>query len=104
MGLSVRRKLLRKKLHKLLKQQNSQCFYCGCPLIKRGTVVHKRHMFDNKTGRLVTMEGGVFYAATIDHLVPKCMGGTDNDNNLVAACMPCNNKKGAKPLSSMKTM
>lgn len=31
---------------------------------------------------------------TIDHIIPKSKGGDDSWENLVAACLPCNNKKG----------
>ena len=31
---------------------------------------------------------------TIDHVVPKARGGGDTWENLVAACVKCNNKKG----------
>jgi 5-methylcytosine-specific restriction endonuclease McrA len=31
---------------------------------------------------------------TIDHVVPKSRGGRDAWDNLVTACVPCNNKKG----------
>ncbi len=31
---------------------------------------------------------------TIDHVIPKSKGGDDSWENLVAACLPCNNKKG----------
>lgn len=31
---------------------------------------------------------------TLDHVVPKSRGGPDTWDNLVAACVPCNNKKG----------
>lgn len=31
---------------------------------------------------------------TIDHIIPKSRGGDDTWENLVAACLPCNNKKG----------
>jgi len=31
---------------------------------------------------------------TIDHITPKSMGGEDTWNNLITACLPCNNKKG----------
>ncbi|RMF61670.1 MAG: HNH endonuclease [Bacteroidetes bacterium] len=31
---------------------------------------------------------------TIDHIVPKSRGGPDTWENLVAACVPCNNRKG----------
>lgn len=31
---------------------------------------------------------------TIDHVMPKSRGGRDRWDNLVAACTPCNNRKG----------
>ena len=31
---------------------------------------------------------------TIDHVLPKSRGGPDSWENLVAACTPCNNRKG----------
>lgn len=31
---------------------------------------------------------------TIDHVIPKSRGGTDSWDNLVTACISCNNKKG----------
>ena len=31
---------------------------------------------------------------TIDHIIPKSRGGRDTWENLVAACVPCNNRKG----------
>jgi 5-methylcytosine-specific restriction endonuclease McrA len=31
---------------------------------------------------------------TLDHVLPKSRGGLDTWDNLVAACVPCNNKKG----------
>lgn len=33
---------------------------------------------------------------TIDHVHPKSRGGRDTWENLVAACVPCNNRKGNK--------
>lgn len=33
-------------------------------------------------------------ASTIDHVVPRSRGGADTWENLVAACLRCNNKKG----------
>jgi len=33
---------------------------------------------------------------TIDHIIPKGKGGLDTWENLVAACKPCNQKKGDK--------
>jgi len=36
---------------------------------------------------------------TLDHIIPKALGGTGGWLNLVTACMPCNQKKGCKTLS-----
>jgi 5-methylcytosine-specific restriction endonuclease McrA len=33
---------------------------------------------------------------TIDHILPKSRGGTDEWENLVTSCIECNNKKGNK--------
>ena len=40
-------------------------------------------------------------ANTVDHVQPKSKGGTDTWENLVAACLRCNNSKGDKTLSEM---
>lgn len=36
------------------------------------------------------------YANTVDHIIPLDLGGTDDFNNLVAACARCNYSKGNK--------
>jgi 5-methylcytosine-specific restriction endonuclease McrA len=50
----------------IIKRDGSQCMYCGA------------------------FEGPM----TVDHVVPKKFGGRDSWENLVSACMPCNNRKG----------
>lgn len=35
---------------------------------------------------------------TFDHVVPRSKGGTDDPENLVPACRPCNASKSDKPL------
>ena len=39
---------------------------------------------------------------TIDHIVPKAKGGKSTFENTVAACKPCNNKKGSKSCSESR--
>jgi len=39
-------------------------------------------------------------AESVDHVVPKCKGGTDDWNNVVAACNQCNRRKGDKLLDN----
>jgi len=50
----------------ILRRDNHKCGYCG-----RGDLTF-----------------------TIDHVIPKAKGGKDTWENLVTACLPCNNKKG----------
>jgi len=35
-------------------------------------------------------------ATTVDHVIPKVLGGTDDVYNLVAACLRCNSSRGGK--------
>ena len=49
---------------KQLRQDSSECFYCTAPLSKE--------------------------TATVDHVVPKSLGGGNNVNNLVVSCKSCN--------------
>lgn len=37
-------------------------------------------------------------ATEADHVIPKAKGGTDQLDNLVASCRPCNTRKGSKSL------
>lgn len=37
--------------------------------------------------------GGTTAPLTVDHVVPRARGGTDTWENLVTACLPCNNRK-----------
>ena len=38
---------------------------------------------------------------TVDHIVPRSRGGRSSWTNLVAACKPCNRKKGSRTLESV---
>ena len=43
--------------------------------------------------------------ATLDHVVPCELGGTNHESNLVTACLSCNSSKSALPLSKfMQTL
>jgi 5-methylcytosine-specific restriction protein A len=60
----------------VLEFSNYRCFYCGA-------------------------EFNTDNPLTLDHIVPLCSGGTNQLNNLVAACKVCNREKGAKPIGAM---
>lgn len=57
-----------------LLERDRCCLYCGIPLDK--------------------------YGASIDHLIPRAKGGTNDLDNLVLSCKDCNNdKKDMLPLN-----
>jgi 5-methylcytosine-specific restriction endonuclease McrA len=60
----VKRIMLTRK--NIIKRDGGRCQYCG---------KHKSQM-------------------TVDHVIPKIYGGTDTWENLVCACLECNNRKG----------
>lgn len=41
-------------------------------------------------------EGCNSRATTVDHIVPLCQGGATSWQNLVACCLPCNQRKGGR--------
>lgn len=57
--------------------------------------------------RIIEVYGGKCHycgqpACEIDHIHPKSLGGSDDLDNLVPSCTPCNRKKGARPLPFFK--
>jgi len=57
----------------LIAECDSKCFYCGKIVIE---ACPDRN-----------------FLATVDHVIPKSKGGSDDKSNLVLACYPCNFKK-----------
>lgn len=41
-------------------------------------------------------------AATIDHVIPRYKGGSDDESNLVSACMRCNNRRNHEDIVGLK--
>ena len=42
---------------------------------------------------------GSFKNLTVDHIIPTSKGGTETRTNLVAACRPCNERKGDRTIA-----
>jgi 5-methylcytosine-specific restriction endonuclease McrA len=55
----------------VLKRDEERCVYCGLPAI------------------------------TVDHVIPRSRGGSDDEDNLVACCSECNGGKGDKTPSEI---
>lgn len=64
--ISIPKKKIELSRKNILRRDNYQCQYCG----------------DHSS------------SLTVDHITPKSRGGTDSWDNLVTACISCNNKKG----------
>jgi 5-methylcytosine-specific restriction endonuclease McrA len=60
-------------------------------------ILTKRNIF-KRDGHKCVYCGRADLPLTIDHIRPKSKGGDDSWENLVAACLPCNNRKGNRSL------
>ncbi len=68
------------------------------PLPRQPVKLSRREIFrrDNYTCQYCGRRG---VRLTIDHVIPKRLGGTVSWENLVTACAECNHRKGGRPLS-----
>jgi 5-methylcytosine-specific restriction endonuclease McrA len=60
---------------RLAEAQNWKCCFCGC-------YMHEVH--------------GKRNSVTVEHVIPKSKGGTNEWENLAASCYACNNNRGTK--------
>lgn len=58
------------------------------------TIVLSRKNILRRDGHRCQYCGRTDVTLTVDHIIPRSRGGTDTWDNLVAACVACNNKKG----------
>lgn len=91
------------------------CAHRGCPTLTRDTYcdVHKpepwagRRGFEGYKGDWLRIRAQVLEeepfcricgapATTVDHIIPKARGGTDDRSNLQALCNECRRRKDAK--------
>ncbi len=72
----------RRKLH----EQNGRCYYCLAPVWSRNP-----RAFGRRHG--VTMRSVKLFQCTAEHLTPRCEGGPDSADNIVAACRYCNERR-----------
>jgi 5-methylcytosine-specific restriction endonuclease McrA len=81
--LASQARALRERLFEL---QGGLCYYCKVPMTRHFDA--SSHFFDTKRPLAPT-------DATLEHLVPRCEGGSNEIDNLAAACHACNNARGA---------
>ena len=70
----------------------------GDSFYNQKTVYADRMTLYSRDRHMCAYCGDVFSTSqlTIDHVKPKCRGGTNHWNNCVTACRPCNHRKGWK--------
>lgn len=60
----------------ILERDDYRCRYCGIRITK----LREWHIYANRWIGLIH----------VDHVIPRCKGGTDDPENLVTACRYCN--------------
>lgn len=75
-----------------------RCRFCGCPIVLGAARSAMRALIPDAIpwGRTTKDQHGAFFAltATLDHLVPHAKGGTNETDNLLTTCWPCNFGRG----------
>ena len=104
--------LYKYKSDKIFKRDNFKCFYCGIKLITNDELYERADKLQLKKWEKIknkykinplltwnfieNIQKSKDYKrrqATIDHKIPLCLGGSNNEDNLVACCRECNIKK-----------
>ena len=81
----------------LVERDGAHCAYCTIPLAHHllpGTLVA------SSDPGVYEITPGLVCGAR-DHVVPKSRGGSDDLDNQVPVCYPCNSRKGARLLSEL---
>jgi len=69
-------------LRSLYRRYKGICFYCGCKVAPPSILPPYYR------------KPSVLPPASVDHWLPRALGGTDTPSNLRLACRPCNMRKG----------
>ncbi len=87
----------RAKLPILLARSDYKCHWCKRHLVKVGSLTDSQIVTKGKDWVVWLKDGQKVrsFWATTDHLVPVRENGSNNISNLVAACGPCNRRRGA---------
>jgi len=68
-------------------RQQGRCFYCGCPM----PLSNNLDAFAQATGLSLSLSRQL--VCTAEHLKAKSEGGRDTGDNIVAACLVCNQRR-----------
>lgn len=92
-GVLLKRRLRKNELttwltfrSEFLAKKKQECGYLKCHYCNKKNL---KEEVDESSGKRELSR-----LATIDHIVPRSKGGTDDESNLVVACFTCNQRKG----------
>lgn len=89
----------RRMLPKLAEAQNWRCCWCGFRMIRNRDVMPEvRAILGDGGRRPHFLRMAALRSATVEHVVPRCDGGTDKAGNLVASCRCCNEYRSNQPV------
>jgi len=71
------------------RHQHYRCYYCSLPMWCNDPQAYMRAYG-------VSAAQAKLLQCTAEHLIPKCIGGTNSKLNIVAACRYCNAKRHAR--------
>src|SRR3990167_10237380 len=86
---------MQKKIIRKLLEKNDVCFWCEGKVLSEGTMSYS-------VGEIIAYDmggnilPGIVGFATVDHVIPKSCGGSDDPENLVLSCNSCNSRKNNK--------
>lgn len=70
------------------------CAYCSTPLAHQTLTETTQECPPERGGGYICVPG--YEWLQVDHTIPLAQGGTDDLDNLVLCCGPCNARKGAR--------
>lgn len=88
----------RRLLPALAEAQNWRCCWCGFRMIRNRDVMPEvRAILGDGGRRPHLLRMAVLRSASVEHVVPRCDGGTDEPGNLVVSCRCCNEFRSNHP-------
>ena len=82
-----------KLLKKRFREQKGKCFWCNKELSLEVESISSTGGMSwayDKNRKLIK---GIFDFCALDHIIPKSLGGNEDDNNFVLSCNRCNQRK-----------
>lgn len=85
---SRRSTFLRELQYQVVQRDGTRCSCCGVETLVKNSPVWR------------AMKEPHRYERTVDHIIPRSLGGKDEVSNLRLCCRSCNSRKGTRPVQT----